>query len=199
MRSPSQLTEKADVKISKFKLWMAPNKPLLSAETGEQLELLKVVIDPEVSMHVLESSKTEQRTYSDRLKRCIWGSWAYLRRHNHYHWDPNVKPVQHSQRRVPVALTDKVKAKLDDLERKGIKEKVLCQLNGLAAWWWSQHPTRSEIVLILRISTRQLSVQRIKCQLWMSCCPSSAKPKCAAHLMQKMVFSARSTMGRKIW
>ena len=32
--------------------------------------------------------------------------------------------MQHSQRRVPVALTDKVKAKLDDLERKGIKQKV---------------------------------------------------------------------------
>ena len=44
--------------------------------------------------------------------------------------DPNGKPVQHSQRRKPVALTDKVKAKLDDLEKKGIKEKVLHQMNG---------------------------------------------------------------------
>ena len=38
--------------------------------------------------------------------------------------DSNIKPVQHSPRRVTVALRDKVKAKLDDLERKGIVEKV---------------------------------------------------------------------------
>ena len=36
--------------------------------------------------------------------------------------DPNVRPLQHSSRRVQFALQDKIKAKLDDLERKGIAE-----------------------------------------------------------------------------
>ena len=68
MRSPSQLTEKADVKTSKFKLWMAPIKPLLSAETSEQLELLKAVIDPEVSIHVLKSSKLTKEPIRTEFK-----------------------------------------------------------------------------------------------------------------------------------
>ena len=38
--------------------------------------------------------------------------------------DPLVKPTQHSPRRVPIALRDKVKEKLEDLESKGIVEKV---------------------------------------------------------------------------
>ena len=38
--------------------------------------------------------------------------------------DPLVKPTQHSPRRVPIALSDKVKAKLEDLESKGIEGKV---------------------------------------------------------------------------
>ena len=40
--------------------------------------------------------------------------------------DPLVKPTQHSPRRVPIAHMhrDKVKEKLEDLESKGIVEKV---------------------------------------------------------------------------
>ena len=34
--------------------------------------------------------------------------------------DPLVKPTQHSPCRVPIALRDKVKEKLEDLESKGI-------------------------------------------------------------------------------
>ena len=34
--------------------------------------------------------------------------------------DPSAVPVQHSSRRIPVALKKEVKAKLEDLERKGI-------------------------------------------------------------------------------
>lgn len=34
--------------------------------------------------------------------------------------DPSAIPVQHTSRRIPVALKKEVKAKLEDLERKGI-------------------------------------------------------------------------------
>ena len=38
--------------------------------------------------------------------------------------DPSVQPVQHNPRRVPIAIQDKVRAKIADLEKKGIVKKV---------------------------------------------------------------------------
>ena len=37
--------------------------------------------------------------------------------------EQDVKPVQHTPRRIPVAIRDRVKKKLDDLEDKGIITK----------------------------------------------------------------------------
>ena len=42
--------------------------------------------------------------------------------------DPSVKPVQHAPRRVPVALRERVKAKIDELQRKGSWRKLQYQL-----------------------------------------------------------------------
>lgn len=61
--------------------------------------------------------------------------------------DPNVKPVQHSPGRVPVAVRHKVKAKLTDLERKGIVEKVLAPTEWISTMVRGEHPKRSELVL----------------------------------------------------
>ena len=38
--------------------------------------------------------------------------------------NPEVNPVQHTPRRIPIALHDKVKAKIAELKRKGIIRKV---------------------------------------------------------------------------
>lgn len=38
--------------------------------------------------------------------------------------DPLVKSTQHSPQLVPIALRDRVKARLEDLESKGIVERV---------------------------------------------------------------------------
>ena len=38
--------------------------------------------------------------------------------------DPSVQPLQHNPRRVPIAIQDKVRAKIADLEKKGILKKV---------------------------------------------------------------------------
>ena len=38
--------------------------------------------------------------------------------------DPLLKPTQHSPQRVPIAPRDRVRARLEDLESKGIVEKV---------------------------------------------------------------------------
>ena len=105
-----------------FQVVECSNKPLLSAETCEQLGLLKMDLDPEKSIHVLKHSYLTRdqilSDYKDVFKGLGHIGDATIVT------DPSVKPMQHSPRRVPVALRDKVKAKLDDVEKKGIVEKV---------------------------------------------------------------------------
>ena len=55
----------------------------------------------------------------------------------HIETDTTVPPVQHSPRRAPVALKEKLKQKLRELESKGIIAKVENPHRGLAAWWQS--------------------------------------------------------------
>ena len=106
----------------KFQVVESSNKPLLSAEACEQLGLLKVDIDPEESIHVLKSGNlTRDQILSDY--RDVFEGLGHIG-YTTIITDPSVKPVQHAPRRVPVALRDRVKAKLDDLERKRIVEKV---------------------------------------------------------------------------
>ena len=61
--------------------------------------------------------------------------------------DPSVKPVQHAPRRVPVALRDRVKAKLDDLERKGIMEKVAIPTDWISSMVVVTTPNKIRICL----------------------------------------------------
>ena len=106
----------------RFQVVERSNKPLLSAEACEQLGLIKMDIDPEESIHVLRSSNLTRNQILSEYKDAFEGLGhigdATIIR------DPSVRPVQHSLRRVPVLLRDKFKAKVDDLERKGIVEKV---------------------------------------------------------------------------
>ena len=45
-------------------------------------------------------------------------------RRYHIEVDPTVKQVQHAPRRVPVPLKSKLKAKIEDMEKKGIIKRV---------------------------------------------------------------------------
>ena len=79
-------------------------------------------LDPEKSIHVLKHSYlTRDQILSDYKD--VFKGLGHIGDTTIVP-DPSVKPMQHSPRRVPVALRDKVKAKLDDLEKKGIVEKV---------------------------------------------------------------------------
>ena len=106
----------------KFQVVESSNKPLLSAEVCEQLGLLKVDIDPEESIHVLKSGNLTRDKILSEYKDVFEGLGHIG--DTTIITDHSVKPVQHAPRRVPVALRDRVKAKLDELERKGIVEKV---------------------------------------------------------------------------
>ena len=79
-------------------------------------------LDPEKSIHVLKHSYlTRDQILSDYKD--VFKGLGHIGDTTIVP-DPSVKPMQHSPSRVPVALRDKVKAKLDDLEKKGIVEKV---------------------------------------------------------------------------
>ena len=106
----------------KFQVVESSKKPLLSAKAREQLGLLKVDIDPEESINVVKSGSLTRGQILSNSKDVFEGLGHVG--DTTIITDPSVKPVQHAPRRVPVALRDRVKAKLDGLERKGIVEKV---------------------------------------------------------------------------
>ena len=53
-----------------------------------------------------------------------FGEIGTLPKIHHIHVDPEVKPVVHAPRRVPVALHEKLKAELDRMEKLNIIERV---------------------------------------------------------------------------
>ena len=61
--------------------------------------------------------------------------------------NPSVKLVQHALRRVPVALRDRVKVKLDELERKGIVEKVAIPTDWISSIFVVTTPNKIRICL----------------------------------------------------
>ena len=61
--------------------------------------------------------------------------------------DPLVKPTQHSPRQVPIALRDKVKEKLEDLESKGIVEKVTIPTEWISSMVVVTMPSKIRICL----------------------------------------------------
>lgn len=96
------------------------NKPLLSAEACEQLGLLK--LDVEIhNIQSLTNPLTEEgilRRYKDVFEGLGHiGDTAFVT-------DEKVRPVQHDPRHVPIAVRNEVKAKLAELEVKGIMKKI---------------------------------------------------------------------------
>ena len=61
--------------------------------------------------------------------------------------DPLVKPTQHSPPRVPIALRDKIKEKLEDLESKGIVEKVTIPTERISSMVVVTTPSKIRICL----------------------------------------------------
>lgn len=95
------------------------NKPLLSAESCEQLGLIK--LDTVHSMQCLADPITED--YITTKYKDVFEGLGHIGDAT-FKTDEKVQPVQHAPRRVPVALRDEVKRKLADLEAKGIVKKV---------------------------------------------------------------------------
>ena len=104
--------------VLKFQVFSGTNKPLLSAGTCQKLGLLKFGSQTEVlTLDVKQAPLTAQsilQDYQDVFKGLGHiGTSSFV-------VDPSATPVQHTSRRIPIALKTEVKAKLEDLERRGI-------------------------------------------------------------------------------
>ena len=153
----------------KFQVVESSNKPLPLAEACEQLGLLKVDIDPEESINVLKSGNLTRDQILSNYKDVFEGLGHIG--DTTIITDPSVKPVQHAPRRVPVALRGRVKAKLDDLERKGIVEKVAIPTDWISSMVVVTTPNKIRICL----DPKDLNTGVIRPKT--SYCPSSAEQK----------------------
>ena len=128
-----------------FQVVESPNKALLSSETCAQLGLLEVEIEPYEEVHSLES-KFLTREQIMANYRDVFEGLGHIG-NTTIVTDPLVKPTQHSQRRVPIALRDKVKEKLEDLESKGIVEKVTIPTEWISSMVVVTTPSKIRICL----------------------------------------------------
>ena len=87
--------------------------PILGLNTCEKLNLIKRVMVANEDMH--EAVKE----FSD-----CFGEMGTLPKVHHIHVGPDIKPVVHPPRRVPIARHAKLKAELDRMESLGVIDRV---------------------------------------------------------------------------
>ena len=102
-------------------------KPLLSAETCEKLQLIKLNTDITDSVHQVNDSSVQDSLSKEKLMNKYHDVFSGLGHIGDAKIviDKSVTPVQHSPRRVPVALQKDVKKKIRELEEKGIIAKAV--------------------------------------------------------------------------
>ena len=97
-----------------FKVIHGDQRPLLSGATCKTLGVTKI----ETVHHTTQMPDLIEQ-YADVFQglRCLDGDY-------HIELDPSVSPVQHVPRRVPIALKQQLKEKLDSLAAQGIIQSV---------------------------------------------------------------------------
>ena len=102
-------------------------KPLLSAETCKKLQLIKLNTDITNSVHQVNDSSVQDSLSKDEVMNKYHDVFGGLRHIGDAKIliDKSVTLVQHSPRRVPVALQKYVKKKIRELEEKGIIAKAV--------------------------------------------------------------------------
>ena len=99
-------------------------KPLLSANTCQQLNLLSINSDEVVHMSQEVTTGLSKEDILGRFLDVFQGLGQFLGEH-HIELDETVTPVQHQPRRVPVALRASLKVKIDSMVAQRILKKVV--------------------------------------------------------------------------
>ncbi|UYV75303.1 K02A2.6-like [Cordylochernes scorpioides] len=94
-------------------------KPILSAETCQKLNLIEIKAD----LCKIESTWTKQKNLLDKYKDIFEGIGC-LQGEYKLETDPTIKPIKQAPRRVPITLRKELKEKLIDMEKKNIIAKV---------------------------------------------------------------------------
>ncbi|UYV63892.1 K02A2.6-like, partial [Cordylochernes scorpioides] len=94
-------------------------KPILSAETCQKLNLIEIKAD----LCKIESTWTKQNNLLDKYKDIFEGIGC-LQGEYKLETDPTIKPIKQAPRRVPITLRKELKEKLIDMEKKNIIAKV---------------------------------------------------------------------------
>ncbi|UYV74135.1 hypothetical protein LAZ67_11002219, partial [Cordylochernes scorpioides] len=94
-------------------------KPILSAETCQKLNLIDIKAD----ICKIESTWTKQNNLLDKYKDIFEGIGC-LQGEYKLETDPTIKPIKQAPRRVPITLRKELKEKLIDMEKKNIIAKV---------------------------------------------------------------------------
>ena len=104
--------------VLKFQVIEGESKPLLSAETCETLELLKINCNPTPQVNSIcenQTNLTKEKILQDYKD--VFEGLGNIGKAS-LTVDPEVTPVHHAPRRIAVTLHKEVKAKLEDLEKK---------------------------------------------------------------------------------
>ena len=108
-----------------------PNcQPIIGRDTSFQMGLLKIQEENIMTVNHTTMPTMTNETKSpmvdeleEQFPQVLQGTGVFEGKY-HLHLDPSVKPVVHPPRRVPVALRERLKTSLDDLEKQGIIAKV---------------------------------------------------------------------------
>ena len=106
--------------VLKFQVIEGDSKPLLSAETWETLELLKINCNPTPQVNSIcenQTNLTKEKILQDYKD--VFEGLGNIGKAS-LTFDPEVTPVHHAPRRIAVTLHKEVKAKLEELEKKNI-------------------------------------------------------------------------------
>uniref|UniRef100_A0ABM0MBB2 Uncharacterized protein K02A2.6-like n=1 Tax=Saccoglossus kowalevskii TaxID=10224 RepID=A0ABM0MBB2_SACKO len=105
-----------------FKVIAGKQKPLLSGDTCTNMGLITLNVVNSISQEATPTCTSKDnviKQYNDVFEGlgCLPGEYKI-------EIDSTIKPVQHVPRRVPIPLKAKLKAKINEMERKGIIKKV---------------------------------------------------------------------------
>lgn len=137
----------------KFQVMKHKCKPLLSAETCDKLQLIQLNISAPESVHQMNESPVEHCLSKEELLskyREVFSGLGHIGDAKIV-IDKSATPVQHSPRRVPVALQKDVRRRSWNWKRKELLRKQLSLLSGSATWWWSPNLRRFGFVWTQKI------------------------------------------------
>lgn len=126
-RKTLRCTEKKKNHDIEFEIMNKDVTPVLSGETCVKLNLVKIMTNEQGINVICRMKKEDTMTRCKKLTekyKDVFEGLGKLPGKYHIDVDPTVKPVIHPPRKVSFALKEKLRDKLEELERRGIIETV---------------------------------------------------------------------------